>query len=433
MGEQSHASQEAGETQKRLGFWSCWSLTVGIMIGSGVFLLPSVLAPYGLMSFGGWVLTGAGSICLALVFARLAARTSRSGGVYAYAKDAFGDLPGFLIAWGYWASYWIAMPAMAIAFVGYLGVFFPALNDAPLYQALTALALIWTLVIVNVQGVREASLVQLVMTLLKLVPLLVIIALGAFAGAPENLPAVNPSDGALLPVLATTALLTMWAFSGMEAGAIPAGDVKDAERTIPRAIVIGVLTVAFVYIAATAAVMALVPADVLETSTSPFADAAKKLGVWGPPLVAVGAMISTAGALNGSLFVAGQMPMAVAIDRLAPRIFTRKNKGGAPVASLLFSAVLASLLLLANYSRGLIGAFTFLALMSTLTIMTPMLVSAAAELRYSWKSAKGWAAIALLALIYSVFAIIGSGLEVIVWGVLLLAIGVPVYYRGRQA
>lgn len=87
-----------------LGFWAVWSLTVGVMIGSGVFLLPTVLAPYGLLSFGGWLITGAGSIAIALILGRLASRTKRTGGPYAYAHDAFGELPGFLVGWGYWAS-----------------------------------------------------------------------------------------------------------------------------------------------------------------------------------------------------------------------------------------------------------------------------------------------------------------------------------------
>ena len=133
---------------KPLGFWTCWSLTVGIMIGSGIFLLPALLAPYGLMSFAGWSLTAGGSICLALVIARLSSRTNRSGGVYIYAQDAFGNLPGFLVAWGYWVAYWIAIPAIAIAFVGYLGVFFPVLKTSIMGQALSALALIWGLTLI---------------------------------------------------------------------------------------------------------------------------------------------------------------------------------------------------------------------------------------------------------------------------------------------
>ena len=401
------------------------------MIGSGIFLLPSVLAPYGLMSFAGWALTGTGSICLALIIARLSSRTSRSGGVYRYARDAFGDLPGFLIAWGYWAAYWVAMPAMATAFVGYLGVFVPALETNTLWQAGVALALIWTLTLINLRGVREAGVFQLAMTVLKLVPLALIIGLAAVTGDASNLPEVNPKGDSLLPILAATALLTMWAFSGLEAGAMPAGDVIHPEKTIPRAIIAGTLTVTFVYIASTLAVMLLVPAETLVGSTSPFAEAARGLGAWGPAMVAVGAMISTAGALNGTIFIAGQLPMAVALDGLAPKALKQRNSGGTQSLSLLMGSALASLLLLANYTQGLVEVFTFLIMMSTATILVPLFVSALAEFRVSWASQKAWAGLAGLALLYTVFTIFGSGLSVLAWGCLLFAMGIPVYYFGK--
>ncbi len=403
------------------------------MIGSGIFLLPSVLAPYGLMSFAGWVLTGGGSICLALVLARLSSRTARSGGVYRYAHDAFGDLPGFLIAWGYWASYWIAMPALAIAFVGYLGVFAPVVQSSPVWQVSVALALIWTLTTINIRGLSEAGFVQLAMTVLKLVPLALIIGLAAATGDAGNLPAVNPKGESLLPLLATTALLTMWAFSGLEAGTMPAGDVVEPGKTIPRAIIIGTLTVTFVYVTSTLAVMLLVPAETLERSTSPFADAARGLGAWGPPMVAIGAMISAAGSLNGTIFIVGQLPMAVALDRLAPEALARRNAGGAQTLSLLIGAALASVLLVANYTKGLVEVFMFLIMMSTATLLVPLVVSALAELRVSWSSRKAWAGIACLALAYTVFTILGSGLAVLGWGCLLFALGIPVYYLGRES
>lgn len=417
---------------KPIGFWACWSLTVGIMIGSGIFLLPAVLAPYGMLSFAGWLITGTGSILLALVFARLASRTHRSGGVYTYTREAFGDLPGFIIAWGYWTSYWIAVPAVAIAFVGYLGVFFPNLASQPALQATLATVMTWLCIAINLKGIREAAALQLLMTLLKLLPLLLIIVLGFGAGSVENLPSHNPKQLPMLEVLATTALLTMWAFSGMEAGTMPAGDVRNAETTIPRAILLGTLTVAFVYIASTAAVMMLVPAQTLASSTSPFADAATAMGNWGPKLIAIGALISTAGALNGIVFVAAQMPMAVALDGLAPKQLATRNVGKTPWISLLLVGVLSTALLLANYSKGLIGAFTFLIMMSTLAFMLPLIVCSFAEFLYSRNTAKGWAAVALSACIYSVFAAIGNGYEVIGWGLLFLLLGVPVFYLGKS-
>jgi len=419
-------------SRKPLGFWACWSLTVGVMVGSGVFMLPAVLAPYGLLSFGGWLITGGGSILLALVLGRLASRTTRTGGPYVYAHDAFGDLIGFLVAWGYWASYWIAIPAVAIAFVGYLAVFVPALSGNAVLQAMTALTLIWTLTLIAIRGVRESALMQIATTLLKLVPLAAIIALGFAAGSADNLPAVNPSGGPVLSVLAATALLTMWAFAGLEAGVVPADSVADCKRTMPRAVVLGTVFVTLIYILATAAVMLLVPAGSLATSTSPFADAARGFGAWGPPLIAAGALMATAGTLNGCIFIAGQLPMAVALDRLAPAALARRNRGSSPYVSLLIAATLSSLLLLTNYTRGLVGAFTFLAMMSTLATLAPLAVSMVAELRHSWRSARGWAGVALLAGLYSLFAIVGSGFEVIGWGLVLLIAGLPFYYLGRR-
>jgi APA family basic amino acid/polyamine antiporter len=395
-------------------------------------MLPAVLAPEGVLSFGGWLLSGAGSFLLALALARLATRTKRTGGPYVFAHDAFGDLTGFLVAWGYWASYWIAIPAVAIAFVGYLTVFVPALSSSASLQASAALALIWALTLVAIRSTRESALVQIVMTVLKLVPLALVIGLGFTAGDTANLPALNPSQAPTLSVLAATALLTMWAFVGLEAGVVPAGSVKDPERTMPRAVVAGTIMVTLIYLAATAAVMLLVPADQLAASTSTFADAARGLGAWGPTLIAAGALVATAGTLNGLIFIAGQMPMAVALDRLAPAVLAKCNARGGPYVSLLISSALGSALLLLNYSRGLVGAFTFLIIMSTLAAIVPLLFSALAEVKFSWRSARGWAAIAALAAAFIVFAIVGSGLEALIWGLVLLVVGIPFYYFGRQ-
>ena len=410
-------------TNKPLGFWACWSLTVGVMVGSGIFLLPSVLAPFGTLSFLGWVVTAGGSILIALVFARLSSRITKSGSVYVYSRDAFGDLPGFLIAWSYWTSYWVAIPGGAIAFVGYLSVFHPDLSDSRLMQLGIGLVVIWTSILLNIKGVKEATFVQLVLTVLKLLPLALIIVVGVASGSTDNFPDFNPKELPVFEALATTVLLTLWAFSGMEAGAISAGDVQNPEKTVPRAIVFGTLTVAFIYIGSTAAVMSLVPAEVLVNSTAPFADAAASLGAWGPTVIAIGALFATYGSMHGIIYVAGQMPMALAVDRFAPKTFARKNSGGAPFTALLVVGVLASLLLIGNYSKGLISAYRLIITMSTLAFLLPLVVCSLAELKHSWRSSRGWAGVALIALLYSLFAVIGSGWEVISWGVLLMLAG----------
>jgi len=418
-------------SDKPLGFWSCWSLTVGCMIGSGVFMLPTLLAPYGMLSFGGWIIAGGGSIALALVFGRLAARTRCNGGPYAYSREAFGDLTGFLMAWAYWISFLMGVPVVAIAFVGHLSVFIPALNDNGVAQALTALALIGVFTAINIRGLKEMSAAQIVLTILKIIPLIAIIGVAFVAGEPSNLPSFNPSDQPIFAALAAVALIALWPFTGFEVVTLPAIHVKDCERTIPRALFTGMLTVVVIYLSATAAVMLLVPSGQLAQSTAPFADAARALGAWGPNFIAAGALVATAGTLNGLIFACGQMPMAVAHDKLAPRWLAVTTKGGTPINALLLSSALASALLLLNYSRGLIGAFTFLLMMATALSLVYYIVVAVAELRYSAKSAHGWAAIAAIAIVYSLFAAFGSGLEVLFWGILLMAVGVPLYYLFR--
>lgn len=423
---------QSGAKKPKMGFWKCWAMSVGVMIGSGVFLLPTVLAPFGAVSFLGWIATSSAAIIIALILGRLASRTDRTGGFYVYTQEAFGDLPGFLIAWGYWLGIIFAITAISTAFVGYLSAVIPAIGVSNLSQAITAAIMIWTFAAINIKGVGSGATVQLVTTILKLIPLGVIIVLGLTLGTPENIPQFNPQGQSIFGAVAATAMLTMWAFVGLEAGTVAAGDVIDPKRTIPRAIVAGTLTVTFVYIAATAAVMMLVPVDILKTSEAPFVDAAKALGPIGGGLIAFGALISTAGSLNGNIFLGGQMPMALAIDELTPKLFSRKNKGGSPVWALIISCLIATVLLVFNYQEGLIAAFTFLISMSTLCTLLPYAVSSIAEFRMSRKSSKRWALIALIAVVYVVIAMIGSGVKILAWGLILILAGLPLYYLNKK-
>jgi APA family basic amino acid/polyamine antiporter len=414
-------------TTKKMGFWQCWGMSVGVMIGSGIFLLPAVLAPYGWISLLGWLLTSAGTIVLSLVLARLAGTTDRAGGPYAYVKESFGDLAGFLIGWGYWVGVVFGVTAIAVGFAGYMGSVFPIFAANSLTQALVAAAGIGTLTWVNVKGVSEAASVQLALTILKIIPLIVIIGLGIIYGDIDNFPAFNPQDLPVTQALASTALLTMWAFIGIEAAVIATDDVENPKKTIPIAVVSAAVTVSCLYVGASIAIMFLVPSDVLALSESPFVDAASHMGTGGALLIGIGALISTAGALNGNIFVMGQMAMAVAADGLAPAVIAKKNRGGAPAGVLIVSSVFSTALLVLNFTEGLVGAFSFLISMSTLSILAPYGLSAVAEFKRSWRSAKGWAGVALLSVIYTLIAAAGSGWHVFFLGLGLFLLGIPLY------
>ena len=419
---------DTSQAEKPLGFWSCWSLVVGCMIGSGIFLVPTQLAPYGLLSFGGWIIAGVGSIALALVFGRLAARTQCNGGPYAYARQSFGDFTGFLMGWAYWLSFVIGVPTVAIAFVGYLDVFIPALNGNPVAQISAAIALIAVFTFINIRGLKEMSATQITLTLLKIVPIVAIIGLAIPAGSSANLPAFNPSGGSILAALSATALIALWPFTGFEVVTLPATNVKNCERTIPQALTSGMLTVVVLYLCASAALMLLLPPTQLAHSTAPFAEAARAFGPWGPNVIAAGTLVATAGTINGLIFTCGQMPMAIAADGLAPRWLARMTKHGTPHLALMLSSALGVAMLALNYARGFLDAFEFLLKMATSLGLIYYVVVAFAEFRHSAKSARAWASIAVIGIAYSGFAAFGSGLEVLLWGLALMAAGVPRYF-----
>ncbi len=412
--------------QKPLGFWSVWSLIAGIMIGSGIFFLPSDMASLGLISFAGWIFTAFGALLLAFVFARLSTRTDRSGGVYVYAQDAFGDLAGFMSGWAYWCGYWISIPTLATAFVGYLTVFIPGLSDNAPAKLAFALVLMWGLIGINMISLKSAGRFQLVTMLLKILPLIIIIFAGFTLGSTDNLPPVNPGGIGFFEALAAGSITAMWAFSGIEAGATPAGNINDPKRTVPRAIFFAVISVGIIYIAAMYAVMRLVPYETLIGSERPFSDAAAVLGSWGPPLIAMGALIAMAGSLNGIILVTGQMPMALAVNNLFPKIFAGGHESGTPRASLMLCGVLATALLLMSFADGnLLELFKKLLTMSMFMYLLPLFVSCLAEMKHSARNFG--VVLAALAAGYSAFTIFGAGTESMIWGSLLLLVGLGVY------
>lgn len=407
----------AQPARRRLGLWMATALVVGNMIGSGVFLLPSSLAEYGPISLVAWGFTAAGAILLALVFARLSRAYPRTGGPYAYARRAFGDFVGFQTAWGYWIAVWAGNAAIAVAFVGYLAHFWPALGDDKVLAAAVGLAAIWLLTAVNAYGIREGGAVQVVTTVIKLVPLLMIAVGGLFFVESGNFGEFNASGDSAFGAVTAAAALTLWSFIGLESATVPAEDVENPQKNIPRATVAGTAVTALIYILGTVAVLGLVPAAALATSTAPFADAADTaFGGWSADLVAAGAAISAFGALNGWILLQGQVPFAAARDGLFPRVFARTGRGGTPVVGLVVSSVLVTGLMLMNYNASLVDQFTFIILLATLTTVIPYAYASMAELvllatdpaAFSGRRLARDAVIALLAFGYTVWAIAGA-------------------------
>ena len=426
--------------KRSMGLWMATALVVGNMIGSGVFLLPAALAgTAGPVSILAWVFTGAGAIMLALVFAGLGRSMPRTGGPYAYARRAFGDFIGFQTAWGYWIAVWAGNAAIAVAFVAYGAVFWPELADNNLLAAAVGIGLIWLLTLTNALGTRESGMLQVVTTVLKFVPLALIGLIGLFFVDGGNYTPFAPEG--TWTAISAAAPLTLWAFIGLESATVPAEEVRDPEKTIPRATILGTVITTVLYIVATVAIMGVLPTDQLAASTSPFADAAGQIfgGGWDKVIAAV-AMVSTFGALNGWILLQGRVPLAAAEDGLFPPQFAKVHgKRRTPVFGLVVSSVLVTVLMLMNYTKGLVDAFTFVILLATLTTLVPYAYSAAAQAylyitereRFQPRHFVRDIVIASLAFAYSVWAIAGSGQDVIAKGFVLLLAGIPVYVGMR--
>jgi len=417
--------------KREIGLITATTLVLGNMIGSGVFLLPASLAPYGGYSLVGWVVSTIGALLLAGVFYRLSKRAPRAGGPYAYSREAFGDCVGFLVAWVYWIALVGGNATIAVAFASYMSAFIPALGAHPLYGALTAMAAVWVLIAVNIAGIRSAGTLQVVTTILKILPLLAL-ALFGFTRFDPHLLVPGPHAGSPLSAINICVAATLFAFIGVECATIPAGHVRDPEKTIPRATLLGTAIAAALYIACTTAVMGLLPASELAHSQAPFADAGRLLwGGWAGWLIAGAAAISCFGALNGWTLIAGQFPQAVAKDGLFPKFFARESARGTPVPALLVAGVINSLMVLANYSRGMVAMFTFMVLLTTLGNVVCYLLCAMADVVLAHRSGRPLRARNLLlafgAFGFCLWAVVGAGKDAVFWNFVLLALGIPLY------
>lgn len=417
---------------KPLGFWTATSLVTGNMIGSGVFLLPASLAAFGGISVFGWLFSAAGSVLLALVFAKLARQVPGSGGPYRYSREGFGELPGFLVAWGYWIALLATNAAIAIALVSYLSVFWPALATQRWLGTAMTLVFVWLLVVINARGVRQAGRVQLASTVLKVLPLVAVGGAGLLFLEPAHFDPWNRSGEPAFSAVTATAALTLWAFLGMESANIPAAEVSEPEKNVPRAAVVGTLIAALVYIPGTVAVMRLIAPDELALSNAPFADAAAQLwGKWGFYLVGAGAIVSCFGALNGWTLCLGQIPMAAAKDGLFPQFFTEMSDARTPAKGIIVSSLFVSMLVLMNGTEGLVDQFNHVILLATLATLLPYLLCSLGRLAIAIRTRQPLSIpdvlVCLLAAAFSIWAIMGTGMETVYWGGFLLMLGVPVH------
>ena len=415
------------------------ALVVGNIIGIGIFLMPAALAPFGLNALSGWVVTAVGCAALAVTFAALARDFPGADGPYDYTLRAFGPATAFLVMWCYWVSVWVANAAIAMGVVGYLLYFAPSLAASPLVPPATGLALVWLFVLINLRGVRTAGWVQLLTTVLKLLPQFAVIVLGlaVLIGRPHAYTEHLPPNPASWSEVASVSAIAMFAMLGIECATIAASKVRDPERTIARATLAGTLISAAIYIGISVVPMFLIPQRELAASTAPFADLLTRQlgGHWGGVLAAF-VVVSGLGTLNGWTLVIGEVTETVARHGAFPASLARTNSRGAPARAFIATGLATSVMLLGNYAGSVADLFSFLTAMAVNLGLPLYLAGALAVLRLRRrpgapaKRSGALAAVAVVALTYCLY--VGYGLErrPLLWGIALGAVGVPVYLAG---
>ena len=408
----------------------CLALVMGNMIGSGVFLLPAALAPFGWNGVPGWLFTIAGVLAIVAVLGRLARALPDADGPLAYTRAAFGPLPAFLIGYSYWIAVWAGNAAVAVAGAGYLGLFLPW-PQTPTASAALAVGLIWATTLVNLRGARAAGNAQIVTTLLKLVPLLVVVALvfGVTVRSGGAALAPFPGGGLSLGAIGGAAALSLWAFTGFETASVASAEVENAAVTVPRATRIGTGLTGALYLIVCSGIVLLLPTAITAASDAPFAAFVARYWGHGPSLaVALFAAVSAIGALNGMTLVQGAVPLSLARAGHLPRWFGVTNRAGAPVRALVGSSVLATGLVLMNGRQSTGDAFAFLALLATAVNLFLYLGIAVAGLKL-----RVGGAISAAATLFALWTLWGAGFEATGWSLVLLASGVPVFLAVRRA
>lgn len=411
---------------RKLGLWMTVALVIGNMIGSGVFLLPASLAPFGWNAVFGWIITIAGALCLAHVLARLTAAADGPIGPAELVERSFGPVAGFLIGFSFWVSVWAGTATISIGAVSYAASFLPILGDHP---ALSAAGVIWAVTLVNLMGTRSAGGFQVLTTVLKLTPLIVVAVLIFLVLGQEGGAAIKPFAPETLSLggINQAAAITLWAMVGFEAACAASGKIENPAVNVPRATFLGALLCGIFYFIVCSGIALMLPADQVAGSNAPFELFVATFWSPGPAaFVALFATISAVGAVNGWVLVQGEVPYEMAQRRLMPRWFGHTAKNGVPVRALIIASVLSSALVLANSSRTMGGLFTFMALLTTAVTLWLYLACAVVALK------RGIAVPAAVAgLLFGLWSLWGAGLEASGYSFLLMIAGLPVYWWAR--
>lgn len=428
---------EEKNLKKEISLFMATMLVCGNMIGSGVFMLPATLAQVSgpMPTIIAWILTTLGSILIAVSFANLGSKYPSTGGAYQYTKEAFGEFAGFLSAWLYWNGSWIGNAAIMVSIVSYCTALIPALQN-PLVSIIFISVILWVITILNIVGVKQAGKIQSFVTVFKIAffALFIIVAFLNFDSV--NILPLYP-EGKGLSTVPLAATSTLWAFIGLESATVAAGELKNPEKNVRKSTIYGLIISAAIYLLISIGSMGAMNNKELAQSSAPLTDIlTNALGTQVGKILTIAVVICILGTIIGWLLSTARVGYAAGVDGVFPKFFGKINeKTGTPVNSLIFGSVLVNILLVMNFQKGMVDAFTFITILATLSYLPVYLLSISAEMMLAFKEEKKFnfkifikkSILPLLAFVYVLWTIYGSGAETVMWGFILMLIGIPVY------
>jgi putrescine:ornithine antiporter len=406
------------------------------MMGSGIIMLPTNMAQVGAISLLSWIVTALGSMAIAYGFAQAGLFNQRPGGMSAYAEDAYGKSGYFLVFFLYFLSLAIGNVAIGISAVGYLASFIPWLSSTPIATCIGVVGLLWLTTVANFGGPSVTGRIGSVTVWGVIIPVGILSLIGWFWFKPEIFSAAwNPKGLSLLEGMGSSISLTLWAFLGMESAAQNSAAVENPKRDVPLACMFGTLGAAVIYILSTTVIQGIVPNPELAKSTGPFGTAYAHMfsPAIGSIIMAL-AVVACLGSLLGWQFTIAATGKAAADERMFPSFFSKVNRMGAPITGMIVLGIVQSLLALSTISPSLSQQFSALVNLAVVTNVVPYVIALSALMMMMMQKAavtpfqyRRNVAVALVAMLYSVYAIYASGKDAVMGGMLVTALSFVIW------
>ena len=423
------------ETKKKMNVVQLTFIVMVNMMGSGIIMLPANMAQVGAISLLSWIVTALGSLAIAYGFAQAGLFSKRSGGLAGYAEDAYGKDGYFQVFFLYFLSLAIANVAVASSALGYLAAFFPALTSTPVMTTVGVIALLWITTVANFGGPSLTGKIGSVTVWGVILPVGFIAIAGWFWFSGQTFSAAwNPKGISLGEGIGSSISLTLWAFLGMESASQNASAVENPKRDVPLACMFGTLGAAVIYILSTTVIQGIVPNAELAESSGPFGLAFAKMfnPAIGQVVMALAAM-ACIGSLLGWQFTLATTAKDAADANMFPQAFAKVTGAGAPIIGMVIMGVVQSVMALSTMSPDLSEQFAALVNLAVVTNVVPYVIALSAlfvqmrDAKVEPGVFKRNAFVAVVAMLYSVYALYASGKDAVMGGMLVMGIGYIVY------